>query len=364
MAVMQNTFDGGVNGATITPENSGGASGTPFNFIQVMPGATATYASGAALHGPLGARVTGSGAHAFLQQDFAANAKITSRFYVRFPSAPTANCQIYTPRHSGNYIGGLNITTLLKFQVTKLGGGVIFTSATLQAANWYRVEIAHEVGTSATTGKVWFKYFLGDSTTAIETFSTLATDLGVDPIVACRIGKLNSSGSTPIDFDSLTLNTGSVAYLGPHVELNIPPIANAGTSGTNLEPGSTVTLSGSASSDPDGTISSYSWAQTSGPTVVMTGTGATRTVTMPYTTGGAVLGFTLTVTDNAGATSTATVSHTVLSATERIAVNGAWVAAGLYLVSGTPVASDPDPSPGGALYPSTTLYPDDDVFPA
>jgi K319-like protein/PKD domain-containing protein/6-bladed beta-propeller protein/calcineurin-like phosphoesterase family protein/NHL repeat-containing protein len=50
---------------------------------------------------------------------------------------------------------------------------------------------------------------------------------------------------------------------------NKPPIANAGQDQT-VVPKSTVTLNGLASSDPDGTISSYSWTQISGPTVSIT----------------------------------------------------------------------------------------------
>jgi hypothetical protein len=50
---------------------------------------------------------------------------------------------------------------------------------------------------------------------------------------------------------------------------NKGPIANAGQDQT-VVPKSTVTLNGLASSDPDGTISSYSWSQISGPTVSIT----------------------------------------------------------------------------------------------
>ena len=45
---------------------------------------------------------------------------------------------------------------------------------------------------------------------------------------------------------------------------NIPPTANAGTDQTITLPTNTVSLSGSGT-DPDGTISSYSWTKISGP---------------------------------------------------------------------------------------------------
>lgn len=84
---------------------------------------------------------------------------------------------------------------------------------------------------------------------------------------------------------------------------NTPPVANAGSAQT-VTVGTQVTLSGAASTDSDGTIANYAWSQTSGPTVTLSGSGATRTFT-PSTAGTYV--FSLTVTDNGGATSSATV---------------------------------------------------------
>lgn len=324
MAQVQNTFNGGSSGTTITAANSGGSSGTPFDFVEILAGATATYQSTSVAHGARCANITGNGAHAFLQHNTPTTTTLTMRFQVRFPSAPSVSCQLYTPRHASNYIGGVNISNAMKFQVTNVAGTPLFTSATLSTATWYRVEIAHEIGT-ATTGKIWFKYFAGDSTTAVETFTTTSADLGAAPIVMYRIGKINNSGDTPLDLDSITFDPASTAYLGPHTVANIPPTAHAGTGQLDVEPGTVITLDGSASTDPDGTITSYAWAQTSGPPVDLSGTGHTRTFTAPYTLAGGILGFSLTVTDNTGATASAAVSHSVMPASERAAVGGTWV---------------------------------------
>lgn len=72
----------------------------------------------------------------------------------------------------------------------------------------------------------------------------------------------------------------------------------------------TVTLDGSASSDSDGTVTAYKWVQISGPaTPTFNATSAKTTVT--YTVAG-IYKYTLTVTDNQGATNTGAMTVTVL----------------------------------------------------
>jgi NAD-dependent SIR2 family protein deacetylase len=79
------------------------------------------------------------------------------------------------------------------------------------------------------------------------------------------------------------------------------PIADAGPDQTVKE-GVLVTLDGSNSSDPDGTIVSYLWEQTAGPSVTLSSTTVLKpTFTSPNVgVAGAALTFQLTVTDNQG----------------------------------------------------------------
>ena len=96
---------------------------------------------------------------------------------------------------------------------------------------------------------------------------------------------------------------------------NIAPVANAGAD-QSVAFGATVTLDGSGSSDPDGTIQSYAWTHTStdggAPATAIILSGGTTsgpTFTAPDTA--AELVFTLTVTDDDGATNSDTVTITV-----------------------------------------------------
>ncbi len=96
---------------------------------------------------------------------------------------------------------------------------------------------------------------------------------------------------------------------------NLSPVANAG--GTrNADEGALVTLDGSASNDPDGTIVSFQWAQTGGSVVTL----SNASIVQPGFTapdvgpGGQSLTFELTVTDDGG-----------LQAIDTCIVNVSWV---------------------------------------
>ena len=89
--------------------------------------------------------------------------------------------------------------------------------------------------------------------------------------------------------------------------VNIPPIANAGTNQTVNENTTGVRLDGSKSFDRDGTIVSYKWQQIAGPTVTLSSpNSASTTFTAPLVAADTTLTFKLIVTDNDGASSSAT----------------------------------------------------------
>jgi lysophospholipase L1-like esterase len=92
---------------------------------------------------------------------------------------------------------------------------------------------------------------------------------------------------------------------------NTSPVANAGTDQL-INSNQSVQLDGSGSSDSDGTISQYSWTQTSGTAVSITGSNTVNPVfTAPNVSARETLTFQLSVTDDDGATSSDSVSTTV-----------------------------------------------------
>lgn len=113
---------------------------------------------------------------------------------------------------------------------------------------------------------------------------------------------------------SATDNLGLVSTKNVNVTVNpavgggnIPPVSNAGSDQTITLPVSTVALSGTGSSDADGSIASYTWAKVSGPSsfTIASPTSADTDIT------GLVSGtykFQLTVVDDLGAVDVSTVN--------------------------------------------------------
>ena len=92
---------------------------------------------------------------------------------------------------------------------------------------------------------------------------------------------------------------------------NVPPTADAGPD-QSVDEGDTVYLDGASSADIDGNVETYSWEQTGGPDVGLSGENtATPSFAAPDVGSSTVLEFTLTVTDNEGAPGTDKIEVTV-----------------------------------------------------
>ena len=113
---------------------------------------------------------------------------------------------------------------------------------------------------------------------------------------------LENKGWNSTDITKWALTTG-----------NAIPIANAGTGQIGIVAGAAVQLDASSSTDVDGTIVSYAWVQTAGDTVTLSDTNIVNpTFTAPSTDPDQTLTFQVTVTDDAGDSSTDTVDSSRL----------------------------------------------------
>ncbi|MHC1742389.1 MAG: PKD domain-containing protein [Syntrophobacteraceae bacterium] len=123
----------------------------------------------------------------------------------------------------------------------------------------------------------------------------------------------NVTASTVLTFQLTVRDRGNQAAtdactvtVRPAGSSNQAPVANAGADQT-VTAGSSVTLNGSGSTDPDDGIASYAWTQTGTPAVTLTNaTAANATFSAPQVSSATVLTFQVRVTDRSGASSSDT----------------------------------------------------------
>ena len=118
-----------------------------------------------------------------------------------------------------------------------------------------------------------------------------------------RLTVTDNSGAIASDFMAVTVLTA------PTSSNNQPPTANAGNSSILTLPNNSIVLQGSGS-DLDGSIVSYKWAKIAGPNTYIIGNEISATTGLSNLVQGVYI-FSLTVTDNNGATATAFVTVTV-----------------------------------------------------
>ena len=119
----------------------------------------------------------------------------------------------------------------------------------------------------------------------------------------------DNSGASSKNAMQLTVRAASSQY-------NQPPVANAGSDIIVMSGTSTTALDGSGT-DSDGTVISYFWTQTSGPTAKIAAPNSPGTAISNLTSAGTYI-FTLTVTDNDGSTGSDKITVTVNTASAPI----------------------------------------------
>ncbi|MEM1401978.1 MAG: S8 family serine peptidase [Pseudomonadota bacterium] len=144
---------------------------------------------------------------------------------------------------------------------------------------------------------------------------------------------------------------------------NVAPTANAGAD-QSVEAGASVTLDGSQSSDSDGSIASYEWEQTDGPTVDLSGADqAQASFAAPSASIDVELTFRLSVADDDGASTfdTVTISVDAVVAATEVNLSGLVLPSASQSLDGdtndpfNPLQDNTDPSNPQPLNNPTTL---------
>lgn len=210
--LLANNADGGSNGVSVSPGNSGGASGDAFDGV--TPGASQTIAydtavsmSGASIKFTLAA-AQGYVSWTTSLGTLSAGVRFGGRVYVTFSAAPNAAWQFFRVMTGTTLLATVRTNASAQLQVGNTSGAAIVTGTTsLSAGTWYRFEwdlAAVGTASSSFTASV----YLGDSTTVLDSVSGTAADFGSTAPDTIRLGQSASSfvSGTTLNFDDFVVN--------------------------------------------------------------------------------------------------------------------------------------------------------------
>jgi hypothetical protein len=319
MTKLLNDYEGGINGVVVTTANSGGGIRTAFTAVS----STVTYTnanstSRGALSGTCSDYTTTSNVRWALANPTAAN--LSNYYWVT--AATTADLLTQRLSVTGDTTGAtVRINTASKLRLTDSANTIIWTATnTFPLNQWVRIEL----WANSTTGQARLAYFLGDSTTPAEDSGIVTGSFGGGAaFVNARHGLLGTAtgygGSLYWDDAQVWTDTDATSSLIGPFPAAASYTASAGADQTNVEPWSTVTLTGTDTGSP----TTRAWTQTGGaPSVTISGASTTTpTFTAPGTIAGTTLTFTYTVSGSGAPASSAT-NVTVLPVTERAVIGG------------------------------------------
>lgn len=213
---VQNTFEGGTPTAAITTGNSGGTSGTAFDFVNVPATGSVTY-TGTAYRGSVAGQFAtgGTAGIAYAEYTTALNVNSSGQVYCRLrfnlPSLPADSTGIRVAvigDSTGSFRADLRVTNTGAVSVRGSGGTALATfSATYAAGTWWDVGFAILVY-SATVGQIEGKLY--DSSGAVaETLSPAANQntLGAGGLAKLQAGQVRTIANATVLLDDLAWST-------------------------------------------------------------------------------------------------------------------------------------------------------------
>jgi len=285
VTTASNNFEGGTNGIAVSTSNSGGASGTAFDS---MSGTGLVFSSADAFQGSMGAKVAASASGAGVWT--VSSTKASAKMYFTPKATATSDTHLMRFVASGTRIVSIHLaapgTNSGKIYVDDASGatGSAKQFATACANNTtYRLEAYVVAGSSSTNGTIKVGYYLGNSTTPVETvFLNTAANVGTGvTFTQVFMGKYSSTAEE-VGFDSFAVDTTLTDFIG--VTSGPPPTVST-PANQNVAASTAVTCSVTASSSSS-TIASYAWSYvyptSGGPTL-----SGTTTNTVSLTSGSA-----------------------------------------------------------------------------
>lgn len=220
---IANSLEGGTNGTAISAANSGGTSGTAFSTT-VLASTTINYSNLVAHNSTLSAQFAyaGSSSAGYIPWNFSPTAtttRVAHRVYW-YSGATFTSQDIYAVRSSAAPVMKVGTEASGKLVILNTSNATIATAtAALSANTWYRIEVAVTIGTTTSNGVIEMAYYLGDSLTPVQTFTTITNaNLGIVAMTLVRIGSGSTVASARTQYyDDLMVAELASGFIGPTV---------------------------------------------------------------------------------------------------------------------------------------------------
>lgn len=214
--VKYNNAEGGTNGATVATSDTG--SGNAAQTLTINNSGAFTFTNSSPIHGALMYNTNcPTTAQAFWDWTGGNASSIAARAYINVTGAPSSTSDIFTLRSTQiTSFAKLQLTGAMKVTVCNQAGAGLYTfSPTLSTGTTYRLEIQSISGSSTTNGTISAQIFSGDSTTAIDTYTSSTVNAGTANFAGLRWGKITAGPSANINWDDIMFVTGTNTPLGP-----------------------------------------------------------------------------------------------------------------------------------------------------
>ena len=227
--IYRNTAEGQPNGTTLTAANSGGGSGDAFATVTTSGTITVTYSTEMSMFGSQSYKVVSSNSSALYIRPSTSGAYCgSSQMYLYLPTYADNNQQFISIYSSGGYYPAtLNINQLGAVRINNRVGSNLHTSAngTMPTGQWVRIDLAVEVGSTTTDGRIMAQASLLNSFTPFWSYdSGYTTNTGTDTISEYRFGKLDTVPNIALFYmDNLAWRSGMLDFIPP--ESSSPGVA-------------------------------------------------------------------------------------------------------------------------------------------
>lgn len=218
---------------TLFADTESQASGTPLSTSNSLFNAflgTPTFDNAHAMHGSNSLKFGGtSGAASYGAKTGISATAFNMWGYEYFTSAPTTDTYLGRFLVGSTRILSLHINAAGKLRVSDntgttgvtgwSGSGGTSAAAAIPINQQWRWELYGKIGAAASTGDILFAYFLGDSTTPIETLTISgAANLGTAAITVLNLGKSDTGAyASPFWTDDAGYDLAAAGLPGPYI---------------------------------------------------------------------------------------------------------------------------------------------------